>query len=330
MSEKTKTGMNWKFLTQAEQLSLFIAFAIMCIALALLTPTFLSSTNLSNLLKQTSIVGIAALGACLIILIGEIDLTVGNFQAAAGCFMVFILNYVVKSFILALILTLLLGVLVGFVNAIVVTKGKINSFIATLGTMAIIKGATFVLTKAASIQNTYPGFDFWGTGNIIGIPIPVIFFIVLCAIVHYVLNYTVLGRNIYAVGGNASAARLSGLNVVKIKIIVFMIGSIFAALTAVITASRLNSGQPTAGTGFELLVISAVILGGVSMTGGRGNILGVVMGVLILSVLSNGLVLLNVSSFYQEIARGLVIIIAVFLDENRKRNLSRKLLQVNC
>jgi len=263
----------------------------------------------------------------MIILVGEIDLSVGTFQAGAGCFMVYVLNHVFKNFIISLIATLILGLIVGLINSLIVTKGKINSFITTLGTMAIIKGTTFVLTKAASIQNNYEGFDYLGTKNILGIPIPVIIFIVLCILVYYILNFTVFGRNIYAVGGNANAARLSGINVNKIKVLVFMIGGAFYALTAVISASRMNSGQPTAGIGFEMLVISAVILGGVSMTGGRGNVLGVVMGILILNVLSNGLVLLNVSSFYQEIARGLVIIIAVLLDENRKRNINKRLVQ---
>jgi len=316
-----------KNIFHTEQLSLVIALAVMCISLSILTPVFLTTTNLGNLLKQASIVGIAALGACLIVLIAEIDLSVGTLQAAAGCFMVYMLNNVTKNFFISLILTIIFGGLIGLLNATIVTKGKINSFITTLGTMAIIKGSTFVMTKAESIQNNYVGFDYLGTGSIFGIPVPVIIFAVLCVCVYYLLNFTVLGRNIYAVGGNANAARLSGLNVNKIKIIVFMIGGGLGALTAVISASRLNSGQPTAGTGFELLVISAVILGGVSMTGGRGTLFGVILGVLILSVLSNGLVLLNVSSFFQEIARGLVIIIAVFMDEKRKQSMNKKLLQ---
>ncbi len=314
---------------KAEQLSLLLALVGLCVLLGFLTPMFFTVTNIMNLLKQASIMGIAAIGVCFQILMGEIDLSIGAMQAAAGCLMVFLLNSVVGNFFVALIITLLAGSLVGFVSSFIVTKGQISSFITTLGIMSVLRGTTFVLTQAAAVENTYPGFDYLGTGMLFGIPVSILIFIVLLLIAYYILKFTTLGRKIYAIGGNKFAARLSGLNVDKIKIIVFMIAGALVAFTAVITASRMNSGQPTTGTGFELYVISAVILGGVSMTGGRGNLFGAIIGIVLLNVLSNGLVLLNVSSFYQEITRGVVIIGAVLLDEKRKRDLSRQMLKSN-
>jgi ribose transport system permease protein len=224
-------------------------------------------------------------------------------------------------------LTLLSGLFIGLVNGLIVTKGKINSFIATLGTMAIIRGTTYVFTKASAVINNIKGFDYLGTGSIFGMPVTVLIFIVMAVLTFYILKYTVLGRNIYAVGGNVNAARLSGINTDKIKIISFMIAGLLGALTSIISASRMDSGQPNAGTNFEFLVITAVILGGVSMTGGRGNVFGVILGVLILKVLNNGLVLLNISSFYQDIMRGIVIVLAVFIDEKRRRDIGKSLLQ---
>lgn len=282
-----------------------------------------------NLLKQTAIMSIAGLGVICQLLLGEIDLSIGTMQAACGCLMVFLLNSVVNSFVIAMIITMMVGAGVGFINAYIFTKGKITSFITTLGTMSVLKGITFVLTKAASVENKYPGFDYLGTGTVLGVPVSIIICIVLAILVWFMLKKTTIGRKIYAVGGNANAARLSGLNVDRIKITVFMFAGILVAFTAIITASRMNSGQPTTGTGFELLVISSVILGGVSASGGRGTLLGGLIGILILNVLSNGLILLNVSSFYQDIARGVVIIVAVLLDEKKKRDIGKQMLKAN-
>lgn len=312
-----------------EQLSLIVAFFGLCVIISFLAPNFLTVPNISNMLYQASIEGIAAFGACLVLLVGEIDLTVGTLQGAGGCLMVYTLNKVFNNFFLAVLITLALGAIVGLANSLIITKGKINSFIATLGTMAVIRGLTMASTKAAAIVNNHEGFDYLGTGKIAGIPITIFIFTIMGCATFYLLNFTVLGRTIYAVGGNVNAARLSGINTDKIKIIVFVIAGVLASLTSIISASRMNSGQPNAGTNFEFLVITAVILGGVSMTGGRGNVFGVILGILILKVLNNGLVLMNISSFYQDVARGIVILLAVYLDEKRKRDLGRKLLQNN-
>ena len=261
----------------------------------------------------------------MIILLGEMDLSVGSTQAVAGVIAVAVLNQM-DSVWWALLAALLAGALVGLCNGLLVTKAGINSLIATLGTMAILRGGAMVSTQAVSIQGKVEGFVEVGTGYLGPVPIPVLLAFLLFGLFYYVLHHTILGRYIYAIGGNIQAARLSGLAVDRTRVLVYVIGGVLAALSAFILASRLNSGQPNAGLGFELQVIAAVILGGISLTGGIGTLGGAFIGILILTVLSNGLVLLNVSSFYHDIARGAVIILAVYLDTRRKQSLLRRLL----
>jgi ribose/xylose/arabinose/galactoside ABC-type transport system permease subunit len=308
-----------------EQIALLGALIFLAIVLSILSPTFLTSINIMNLLRQASLVGITSLGLAIIILSGEIDLSVGSMQAAVGVLVVFLINRT-GSLVLGIVAGLGLGLIVGIIIATIVTQGRVNSLIATLAMLAIIRGLTLIATEAASIQNYVKAFTYIGVGYMGSVPIPVVVFVILSIFVYYLLNKTIFGRNLYAVGGNSDAARLSGINVVKYKYIAFVIGGLFTSLAAIILSARLNSGQPQAGVGFELQVVSAVILGGVSLSGGRGTLSGVLIGVLILSMLSNGLVLLNVSSFWQEVARGIVLITAVFMDERRKQGFNRKLL----
>jgi len=310
-------------LVQAEQAGLALALFLLCAVLATLSPVFLTTGNITNILRDASLVAIAGIGMVVIILQGEIDLSVGSAQAVVGILAVTVLN-ASGSILLALGSALLLGALVGLANGLLVTRAGINSLIATLGMMAILRGVAMVSTGAVSIQAKVPGFVEVGTGHLGPLPVPVILAAGLFAAVYFVLHHTPFGRYVYAVGGNREAAELAGLPVIRIKIAVFMLGSVLAALSAFVLASRLNSGQPNAGLGFELQVIAAVVLGGVSLTGGVGTLVGALLGILILTVLNNGLVLLNVSSFYHDIARGIVIIIAVYLDTRRRRSLSRR------
>lgn len=308
-----------------EQAGLLLALVLLCVVIGLLTPVFFTTINIKNVLRDASLIAIAGIGMVMIILLGEIDLSVGSTQAVAGVIAVVVLNQM-DSVLLALLAALLAGALVGLCNGLLVTKAGINSLIATLGTMAILRGGAMVATQAVSIQGKVEGFVEVGTGYLGPIPIPVLLAFLLFGLFYYVLHHTILGRYIYAIGGNIQAARLSGLAVDRTRILVYVIGGVLAALSAFILASRLNSGQPNAGLGFELQVIAAVILGGISLTGGIGTLGGAFIGILILTVLSNGLVLLNVSSFYHDIARGAVIILAVYLDTRRKQSLLRRLL----
>ena len=312
-------------LLQNEQAGLLLALILLCVVLSFLSPVFFTALNIKNVLRDAALVAIAGIGMVMVILLGEIDLSVGSVQAVAGIVAVAVLNSFSSVFV-ALGAALFTGACIGLINGLLITRAHINSLIATLGMMAILRGGAMVSTQAVSIQGSVDSFIEIGTGHWGPIPIPVLIAFLLLALFFYVLHYTTFGRYVYAVGGNPQAARLSGLPVDRIRIAVFVIAGILAALSAFILASRLNSGQPNAGLGFELQVIAAVILGGISLTGGVGTLAGAFIGILILTVLSNGLVLLNVSSFYHDIARGIVIILAVYLDTRRKQSLVRRML----
>ena len=312
-------------LLQNEQAGLLLALILLCVVLSFLSPVFFTALNIKNVLRDAALVAIAGIGMVMVILLGEIDLSVGSVQAVAGIVAVAVLNSF-SSVSVALAATLFAGASIGPINGLLITRAQINSLIATLGMMAILRGGAMVSTQAVSIQGAVDSFIEIGTGHIGPLPIPVLIAFLLLVLFFYVLHYTTFGRYVYAVGGNPQAARLSGLPVERIRIAVFVIAGLLAALSAFILASRLNSGQPNAGLGFELQVIAAVILGGISLTGGVGTLAGALIGILILTVLSNGLVLLNVSSFYHDIARGIVIILAVYLDTRRKQSLVRRML----
>ncbi len=312
-------------LLQNEQAGLLLALILLCVVLSFLSPVFFTALNIKNVLRDAALVAIAGIGMVMVILLGEIDLSVGSVQAVAGIVAVAVLNSF-SSVSVALAATLFAGACIGLINGLLITRAQINSLIATLGMMAILRGGAMVSTQAVSIQGAVDSFIEIGTGYLGPLPVPVLIAFLLLVLFFYVLHYTTFGRYVYAVGGNPQAARLSGLPVDRIRITVFVIAGLLAALSAFILASRLNSGQPNAGLGFELQVIAAVILGGISLTGGVGTLAGAFIGILILTVLSNGLVLLNVSSFYHDIARGIVIILAVYLDTRRKQSLVRRML----
>ena len=314
----------WTKIKQSDILVLVIALIVLCAIAYAIKPIFLSQRNIMNTLRQVSLNAICGFGVTMIILLGEIDLSVGSQQAVAGIISIVVLN-ATGSPLLAVLAAVAAGAVVGMINGILVTKMKLNSMVATLGTMAIWRGLSMVVTGAVSIQSEVPAFAELGTGFTGPIPNTVIIAAILYLIVFYVLNHTTFGRKLYAVGGDAEAARLSGVPVERIKMIVYVAAGMLTMLAGVLLASRMASAQPTAGTGFEMVVISAVILGGVSMSGGSGSIAGALVGMLILGVLQNGLTLLDVSSFWQDISRGIVIILAVYLDVTRKKQAAKKL-----
>jgi ribose transport system permease protein len=279
-----------------------------------------------NTLRQVSLTAICGFGLTMVILVGEIDLSVGSQQAIAGISSVYILNATGNIF-LAIIAALACGAVVGTINGLLVTKAKMNSLIATLGTMAIWRGTAMVITGAVSIQSGVEGFQEIATGFVGFIPNAVIIAVIIYVVIYYILKHSTFGRKIYAIGGNKEASRLSGLPVDRIKLMVYIISGILTMLSGVLLASRMASAQPTAGTGFEMVVIASVILGGVSLAGGIGTISGALIGMIILGVLQNGLTLLDVSSFWQDITRGIVIIIAVFVDGVRKESIAKSLVK---
>lgn len=288
---------------------------------SVLSPSFLSTKNIFNILRQTSVNGIIAAGMTFVILTGGIDLSVGSILAISGAICASILVNG-QNIVIAVLAALLVGAMVGFLNGFIITKGKLQPFIATLATMTILRGLTLVYTDGKPITlgsgELALNFGQIGGGKILGIPTPALIMILVFLVCAYVLKNTKMGRYTYALGSNEEATKLSGLNTDKIKIAVYTLSGILASIAGIIITSRLFSAQPTAGDGYELDAIAAVVLGGTSLTGGKGKISGTIIGALIIGVLSNALNILDVSSYYQMMVKGAVILIAVLLD--RKSN----------
>ena len=302
-----------------QNLGTILALIILMIFASILNPAFLQSNNLLNLMRQLIINGFIALGMTFVILTGGIDLSVGSTLALTSAIFAGLLQNGMNTG-LAILIALVLGLVLGLLNGILITKGKLAPFIVTLATMTIFRGLTLVYTDGRPIAGPRDdfAFKFLGKGQFLGIPFQVILFILAFLVLRMILNKTALGRKIYAVGGNEKASFISGINIDKVKIWVYVISSLMAVLSGLVLTSRLNSAQPTAGAAYEMDAIAAVVLGGTSMTGGSGSLTGTLIGILILGVLNNGLNLLGVSSFYQQIVKGIVILIAVLID--RKRN----------
>ena len=293
-----------------------IGLIIFAVIVSVLNPRFLTHANILNVLRQTSINSIIAIGMTLVILTGGIDLSVGSILAFCGAVMASLLN-AGHNPILALIVTLALGLVFGFFNGFLVSKMKLQAFIVTLVTMTFLRGATLVFTEGKPITVDDGGllFENIGGGYLFDIPIPIY---IMIALFVAGLMHTKFGRYTYAIGGNEEATKLSGINVDKVKMWVYGLCGMLSALAGVILTSRLYSAQPTAGSGYELDAIAAVVLGGTSLAGGVGRVTGTALGALIIGVLGNALNLLNVSSYYQMMIKAIVILIAVLID--RKSN----------
>lgn len=303
-----------------EQKSL-IALLFLVVVVSFLNPNFFTVDNILNILRQTSVNAIIAVGMTLVILTAGIDLSVGSVLALCGAFAASLIALEVPVMV-AVPTALLAGAALGGISGIIIAKGKVQAFIATLVTMTLLRGVTMVYTDGRSIStgftDTADAFAWFGTGYALGIPVPVWMMVVVFAAAWYLLNHTRFGRYIYAMGGNESAARLSGINVDRVKIGVYAICGLLSALAGIIVTSRLSSAQPTAGMGYELDAIAAVVLGGTSLMGGKGRIMGTLIGALIIGFLNNALNLLDVTSYYQMIAKAAVILLAVLVDNKNK------------
>jgi ribose transport system permease protein len=286
-------------------LSLFMTFS---------TEHFLTQGNLVNIILQTSILAIVALGVGITMLTAGIDLSVGSVAALSGAVAAGLIIKSGLSIWFALPAALLTGASVGLLNGMLIVFGGLPPFIATLATMAIGRGLTLVYTQGRPITIPNDNFVFIGNGEIFSIPVPVIIMLILLVSAYVFLAHTKTGRNIYAIGGNAKTAHLAGINVSRGKLLAYLISSFAAAVAGIILTARLWSAQPTTGTGLELEAIAAAVLGGTSLFGGRGSAWGIIVGVLIIGVVSNGLNLLEISSYYQQVIKGFVFILAVILD----------------
>lgn len=296
----------------------FIALIFLVVVISIISPDFRTVNNFLSLLRQSAINGLIAFGMTCIILTGGIDLSVGSVLALTSI----ICAHTIKIGLpapLSMLIALIFGIILGTISGLMVTKSRLQPFIATLITMTGYRGLTMILSGGRPISRLGDNFllNQIGKGSLLGIPIPVWILIVFFSIFLFVLKKTVLGRQIYATGSNSKAAELAGINTNNIKLIVYAVSGFMASLSGLILVSRLGSAQPTLGSGYELDAIAAVALGGTSMTGGRGKITGTLIGILIIAVLNNGLNIIGVSSYYQDVVKALVIFLAVISDRNR-------------
>lgn len=297
-------------------LGVFLILLGLCVVMTFASDNFLSVDNLSSVARAFSFVAIMAIGMTIVIITGGIDMSVGSIFAFAGV----ITAYCYSDLQLALPLCILLGIIggaaFGFINGLLINECNLPPFIATLGTMSVARGLSYAITSGFPISMP-SSFNKLGQGMIFNIPYPIILMIVLAIIFTFILNKMIFGRHVYAVGGSEEASAISGIKVKRVKLAVYTISGFLSAIAGIIMTARLGVAQSTAGLGYELDVIAAVIIGGASFSGGKGTIVGAILGAAIMGVLRNGLVLLNVSAYWQQTVIGLVIIIAVTIDQLR-------------
>ena len=305
-----------------------IALILMAVAMTILSENFATKDNLFNVARQISVNVCISVGMTMVILTGGIDLSVGSILAFTGAIAAGLLKFGIEwpginlfiGFTLfgSICVALAAGSLLGLFNGFMTTRFKVPPFVATLAMLTIARGLTMLYTEGFPITQLGDNFNYLGTGWFLGIPMPVWISILVIALSVFFMNKTRTGRYIYAIGGNERAALLSGVNVNKVKVIVYMIAGALAGIAGLLVTARLDSAQPNAGLGYELDSIAAVVIGGTSLSGGKGSIIGTVIGAGIIGVLNNGLVLLNVSPFWQQVIKGLVILLAVIIDKIQK------------
>jgi len=298
-------------------MTLGIAYIVMVIFFSIAAPFFFTVKNFLNIGLYSSIMGISAVGATMVLLLGNIDVSVGAVMGLVGVAVAILLKANV-SLVVTILFALAMGVAAGFSNGLLVTKLRISSFIVTLATMAIFRGLAFVLCGGLSIVITDRAFGWFGRGYLWAIPVPLILMILFYAVFMYILRNRKFGRMIYSCGGNPRASYLSGIKVNSVIMGVMTLNGFAAGIAGIVMASQTGSGLPQAGTGYELDIIASAVLGGTSLSGGRGNLIGTFIGVLIISTLTTGMVLMNIPSFYQQIAKGFVLLLAVSADSLRR------------
>lgn len=310
----------WLGILKRAEVLTFIAFLTLCIFFSFFASGFLSMSNISNLVRQISINGILAVGMTFVILTGGIDLSVGPVMALTGTIMAGMMINQGFSPVIAVAIGILLGVIIGLISGTLTAYVRIPGIISTLAMMEIARGIALLYTGGYPLSGLPNSFLFIGKGYLFGIPMPAIIMIIVFIIAYFVLNHLPYGRYIYAIGGNQEAARLSGIKVERIKASVYVISGITASIAGVIITSRLSSGQPMVGEGYELDAIAATVLGGTAISGGRGHIFGTFLGALLLGVLSNGLNLLGISPYAQRVLKGVIIIAAIYYSSIRQKD----------
>ncbi len=307
----------------SENLGILVALVVLCVFLGIFPGTsqyFLTVKNLFNVLRQISTNLLLACGMTMVIILGGIDLSVGSIIALSGVLAAGCVSRYNMPIGVAFIVGIIIGIIFGLFNGFVISKTTIPPFIVTLATMNIARGLAGVYTGGSPVRVVSKEWQWLGAGYAAGIPVPVIIMVIIFIISMLILNRTRVGRYIYAVGGNPLAAKFSGINVAKVKFLVYSYSGVMAGIAGIILASRMYSGQPTAGEGAEMDAIAAVVVGGTSMAGGSGKLSGTLIGALIIGILNNGLNLMNVNSFWQTVVKGVVILLAVMIDFFRTKD----------
>jgi len=309
---------------------IFLIFAVMVLVAALLSPAFVSSTNLINVVRQMSIVGLIALGVTGVIVSAGIDLSSGSvvgLTAVVAASLAQMPDYSAAFYpglhlplIVPVLAACVVGALVGLINGSLVAKARIPPFIATLGTYTAIRGAAMLYTSGRPISDLTDDYNFIGQGDVFGLPVPIIILVIMAVVTHILYAHTKFGKYIYAIGGNEQAARVSGIDAARYKMLIYVYASFLAGLAGLVVSSRIGSGQPGLGVGYELDAIAAAVIGGTSLSaGGIGTVAGTIVGALIIGVLNNTLDLMNVSAYWQQIIKGCIIVGAVVIDQLKHR-----------
>ncbi len=318
LTERSSPSISTKLTPWLGRLGLVIALVVISAALSIAQPNFLTVPNLINLVRQISINGILAVGVTYVLLTGGVDLSLGSLVALTGVAAASFAHPDQYPMFVPVLIGVAAGGCCGLVNGLVITKGRVAPFIVTLGMMTVARGLALVLSGGRPVSNLTREFTRIGSSDIAGVPVPVVLLIAVALLSYVFLNNLRLGRYIYAVGGNENAARASGISVDGVKIFAYVVSAALAGLAGVVLAARITTGQPNAGVGYELDAIAAAVIGGASLSGGVGGVVGTLLGALLMGVINNGLDLLNVSSYYQQIVKGAIIVTAVLLDRNRE------------
>ena len=298
---------------------ILLALLVMCTFFILFCNNFLTQTNIVNLLRTCATNCYLAIGVQLAIILAGIDLTGGALAALSGVICVMTFEKAGLPIGMGIVAGILFGIVVGMINGAVVTYTGIHPFVVTLAMQSICRGAAYLLANGSPVTTTNRSFGSFGTGSLGPIPYPVIYMAIFLVLDYFLLNKTRTGRHIYAVGGNETSARFSGININKIKILVWTISGAMAGFCGVVLAARMSSGQPATGEGYETDAIAAAVLGGTSFFGGTGTVGGLVIGVLIIGIISNGLNLMHVNSYWQYVLKGVIIIVAVYMDMMKQK-----------
>lgn len=305
-----------------EKYGVLLFLVALIVIFTLYNPMFLSARNIKNILTEVSIYGIIGVGMTYVILTGGIDLAVGSLLAFAAISGAFLMQALGGDFFMGWLVAMLaacaVGTMAGYLHGKVVTRFGVPAFIVTLGGLTVWRGATLIVNDGAPVSGFNEAFRWWGRGDVLGVPVPVLVFLVVALVGYIALRYTRYGRQVYAVGGNPEAARLSGLSVQSVVLSVYVITGFLAGLAGFLLSARLGSAEAVAGTGYELRIIASVVIGGTSLFGGLGGVGGTIVGALLIGVLINGLVIMNVSAYYQQVVIGIIIVLAVGFDTYAK------------